>query len=132
MKHLLATILLVSCAGLATSCSSSTAADEALSLLGQWEIEEARRNGRPTESLTGLYFVFTPEGNFKTNMSGMPEEGTYTLDESKIITEQVQLPLTYNILTLNDSTLVLQSTYQHYRFDFNLRRSADQNADISS
>lgn len=131
MKQLLAAIFFLGCASMSTGCSSST--DEtALNLLGQWEIEEARRNGRVTESLTGLYFVFTPEGVFKTNMNGMPEEGTYTLEESKIVTSLVQLPLTYSILTLNDTVLVLQSAYQHYRFDFNLRRAADKKEDISS
>lgn len=96
-------------------------------LPGQWDITEARRNGRLTESLKGLYFVFTTEGVFKTNLNGVPEEGQYELSDKQIVTTEVQLPLTYEIVEIKDSVLILESIFQSYHFYFNLKRSADKN-----
>lgn len=108
-----------------TGCGKD-AVDEGPQLEGRWEVEEARRNGRLTESLRGLYFDFGQEGSFTTNISGMDENGRYEVSENSIATSEVQLSLDYKINELSDSTLELTSVFQDYRFFFRFRRIADQ------
>lgn len=39
-------------------------------ILGRWEIKEAIRNGRPTETLTGAFMEFFPKGRMISNVTG--------------------------------------------------------------
>lgn len=128
MKELLSLLLIMALSMVSwTACSSAEEADKAMLLLGQWDIAEAYRNGRPTESLRGLYFVFTPDGDFRTNLNGEAEEGRYELRENSISTSEVQLSLDYQIVELGDSNLILQSSFQIYQFYFKFKRAAKQN-----
>ena len=102
------------------------------SLTGRWEIESAQRNGRPTESLDELYFEFTELGEFGTNIGGTPAQGQFTREDNNILSKGLQPELVYEIKNITDSTLDLKSRYGNYRFDFRLRRVADQSTDPSS
>ncbi len=129
MKELLSLLFIIILSTLSwTACAPAEEADQAVLLLGQWNIEEAYRNGRLTESLRGLYFVFTAEGSFRTNLNGEPEEGRYELSDKTIHTSEVQLPLDYQIVELGDSNLILQSSFQIYQFYFKFKRVAKENS----
>jgi len=113
------------------SCNSDET-DQGPSLTGRWEIESAQRNGRPTESLDELYFEFTEQGGFGTNIGGAPAEGEFTREDDNILSKGVQPELVYEIESITDSTLELKSRYGNYRFEFSLRRAADQSPNPSS
>ncbi|MBK7408825.1 MAG: hypothetical protein IPJ40_12660 [Saprospirales bacterium] len=49
-------------------------------ILGRWEIKEAQRNGRPTETLTGAFMEFLPKGRMISNVGGAPEESDYSVE----------------------------------------------------
>jgi hypothetical protein len=93
------------------------------SLNGRWEIEDARRNGRTTESLVDLYMVFSDDGSFETNLSGSSALGNYVYKDQVIETSNVPLSMDYQVTELTDSTLQLKSTYRNYRFDFSFQRA---------
>lgn len=114
-----------------SSCEDDTAASEP-TLIGRWEIEEATRNGRATESLVDLYMVFTKEGVFETNLSGEVAQGKYVFEEEVITTTDVPLAMEYRVAALTDTTLQLKSTFRNYRFDFSFQRKGKEENTESS
>ncbi len=101
-------------------------------LLGRWELEQAFRNGRPTESLDQLYFVFHPDGNLETNLTGQPEVGSYEFDGDEIQQRETSISADFQVESLSDSTLVLRTQLRNYGFRFNLRKVADLSTEQSS
>ncbi len=91
-------------------------------IIGHWEVEEAFRNGRPTESLADLYFEFSPDGKISTNFSGVPEEGTYEIKGSKIAQRDTRLEADYNIESITADNLVLTTELRGYKFRFVLKK----------
>ncbi len=108
-------------------CGDEQASEEKNLILGRWEIQEAFRNGRPTESLAELFFEFTEDGQMTTNILGAEETATYELDESQLLQREGQLDINYQIQELTDSTLVLATELQGYAFMFQLRRNPASN-----
>ncbi len=92
-------------------------------LLGRWEIQEATRNGRETESLSELYYEFRPDQIMLTNLQGFTEEGTYEVEEDRLKQKEMQLKATYSIESLNDSILVMTTELRDYRFRFILKKA---------
>ena len=97
-------------------------AEDATLTGGRWELTSALRNGMETQMLEGLYFEFGAEGALQTNLMGNEAPGSYLLEENTLTTSGVVPPLVYEITELNDSTLVLRTELQTFRFDFSLRR----------
>ncbi len=110
-----------------TACGSDRepeAADAIASLEGRWELMEARRDNVKTLLLDGLYFVFGPGDTFETNLlTNTAQYGTYLRDGSEVVTEGVEVPLTYDITQLEEGLLQLRSRYEGFVFDFLLRRA---------
>lgn len=88
-----------------------------------WELKRALRNNMETATLDGLFYEFKEDGTLVTNLMGNEQDGTYTIDGTEIATTGVDLPLTYEITELTDTTLHLQSRYQGYQFNFELGKS---------
>lgn len=108
------------------ACGNDASEDQGPQLEGRWEIDRALRNGRPAESLAKLFFEFGEDASFSTNISGEVETGTFEVVEEEITTTGMSLPMVYKVGTLTDSTLVMKSSLSRYRFEFFLRRAADQ------
>lgn len=87
-------------------------------LVGRWEIQEATRNDRPTESLAELYFEFTADGKLRTNFTGTPEEGTYELKGNQLLQRNTQMNADYTIEKIEVDKLVLTTTLRDYAFRF--------------
>ncbi len=95
-------------------------------LLGRWELKNATRNGRPTESLADLYFEFFLDGKMKTNIGGAPENASYILVDDEIRQSDSQFNVTYQIEELSDSTLVLATELRGYSFKFLMAKDVQE------
>lgn len=122
--------LFIAVSALLTGCLflGSCGSDEDLTarqLAGRWEIDEALRNGRPTESLSGLYFRFGPEDRLVTNLNGREETGQYELEDNTVQQTGTTMDVVYQIESITDSTLTLRTQISQYDFRFDLRKVAD-------
>ena len=102
--------------------SDEDIAEDATLTGGRWELTSALRNGMETEMLEGLFFEFGADGALQTNLMGNESPGSYVLEESTVTTAGVIPPLVYEVTELTDSSLVLRTELQSFRFDFSLRR----------
>lgn len=100
--------------------------DNTDTLIGRWDIREARRNGQATESLDRLYFEFFEDGNMKTNILGADEEATYELDDNTIRQRDSQMPIDYTIETLSDTSLIMSTTINRFNFRFQLGKTVEE------
>jgi hypothetical protein len=94
-------------------------------IIGRWEIVEALRNGRPTETLTGAFLEFLPKGRMNSNIGGMQGESAYTIEGNVISSKSERLPVDYNILHLGDSSLVLKFALREMPFQISLVRAPE-------
>lgn len=92
-------------------------------IIGRWELREATRDGKPTESLEALYFEFLPDGKMNTNMAGVPETAAYTVAKNTIQQRQSRIEADYTIEDLGDSTMVLSAIIRDYNFRFRLGKA---------
>lgn len=91
-------------------------------LIGRWDIDEALRNNKATESLSDLYYEFSKDGTMKTNLSGATETGKYELDEQTLVVQDTRMDATYQVETLSDSFLVMSTVLQKFNFKFTFQR----------
>ena len=128
LQSLLLSALLLSIVLLGFSCGSEPENKQDL-LFGRWELQEAMRNGSPTESLSDLYFVFNADGSMNTNLPvpGMGEQSSYKLDGRNLYQYNEGLPdeVAYYIDEIGDSTMVLKTELRNFHFSFVLRRQAE-------
>ena len=108
---------------LLASCQSRQENDNQDIILGKWEIRQAYRNGRLTESLDELYFEFFQDGKMNTNLLGMPESSIYAIKENQLQQREGQLDIDYTIEELSDSLLVLSTELRGYNFRLSLKRN---------
>ncbi|MBK8490311.1 MAG: hypothetical protein IPL49_05220 [Saprospirales bacterium] len=92
-------------------------------ILGRWEIKEAQRNGRPTETLTGAFMEFLPKGRMISNVGGAPEESDYSVEGNVITSHSKRLPADFSIQYAGDSSLVLKFVMREIPFQFSLVRA---------
>lgn len=105
------------------SCESEEPAFENNDLLGRWEIKEATRNGRSTESLDELFFEFFADGNMTTNLGGFQESATYEIEDNVIMQRESQFDVDYTIKGISDTSLQLSTQLRDYYFKFNLLKA---------
>ena len=96
--------------------------DESHFLHGKWEIDTAIRNGKKTELLTGLFFQFVEDGSMRTNITGQPESVHFELAENKITQREGRIDIDYDVISLTDSTLVLQTSIRNSALELNLKK----------
>jgi hypothetical protein len=94
-------------------------------ILGRWEIVEAMRNGRPTETLTGAFMEFLPKGRMISNIGGMQGESDYAIEGAVLSSKSERLPLDFNILYMGDSSLVLKFVLREIPFQISLARASE-------
>ncbi len=114
-------ILLVTGAG---ACQSDPAITPD-NLIGRWEIEEAYRDGQPTETLEALYFVFNETGTMVTNLSGQDEQASYEIDNRTIKQRDSRIETDYTVQSIGPDNLELSAQIRDFRFRFLLKRSTE-------
>lgn len=91
-------------------------------ILGRWELQIAERNGRPTESLSELYFEFYEGGKMRTNLTGTTEDLNYVIEGNVIEQRNGQFDVDYKIMNLADSLLILAASIREIPFKFTLKK----------
>lgn len=112
-------LLLIACGGGTTPEQSNAVSQDQIE--GNWHVAEAQRDGQVTETLNGLYFRFSKEGQLATNLMGADVESPYELIATKIIQKSTP-PLEFDIDTVDDKKLVLLTTLQDMNFKLVLEK----------
>ncbi len=94
-------------------------------LQGKWTIDKAFRGERKTELLKDLFFEFHEDGKMMVNISGKPEQTKYELIDGVIHQTESSLDIDYQLKSLTDSTLVLQTVIRNIPFEFYLVKSME-------
>ena len=95
-------------------------------LYGRWELTEAYRNSRKTETLTGTFYEFNENGNVKTNFTPqhnmVAHEFPFDFNgkEIKLKGEQEFL---YQVDTLSQDLLMVSTNFDRFRFKFTLNKA---------
>ncbi len=94
-------------------------------LPGRWELTSAMRAGRQTELLTGTYFEFTPEGQMITNfgIGNGQDRKSYTLEDKMIRLPDDKMQLSYEVVLINDTTLVLATSIRDIPFEMTFAKA---------
>ncbi len=98
------------------SCKNDKPSISPLSIYGNWQIKQATKNGQIFEAVAGGYFDFKKESTFHTNIPGLPSGSPFTLDGNHI--KFVNDTISYNISSINDSLLVIESFIRNTPFQF--------------
>lgn len=118
---LLSLLLFISIIGCQTDSKKN--ASNAELILGRWDIQEANRNGRITESLAELYFEFYEDGSMRTNLTGASEQCKFELDNNNLYQRESKMDADYVIEELSDSSLVVSTELRGASFKFLLSKS---------
>ena len=117
-------LLLLTCTFCFTSCEEEQKVDPQM-LKGRWEIVKGFRNQNETETLAGTYFLFEDGNKMKTNLPVGPEEFMdFELDKNTI-KQKSSPPVKYQIIALNDSTLVLGLELRGMQFEMHFQKGAN-------
>lgn len=119
------TALIALSLGLFVACGDDKIENADL-ILGRWDIQEALRSGRPTESLDELFFEFYDEGKMRTNITGSTADGSYKIDGDQLLQRGGPLEADYTIQTLTDSILVLSAIINKLDFKLQFTRTLQE------
>ena len=102
----------------AVSCKTDKPKPEEL-LPGRWVAVEATRNGRPTGTLTDLFFEFLPNDSLFTNIAGSPQGMRYYVEDHVIQQRKGPFDADFNVQSINEQEMVVSTTLNG--FDFVIR-----------
>lgn len=85
-------------------------------LEGRWEITEGSRDGEITTTMEGMYFLFTPEGQLRTNMMGAEETFTYELDGDQLTQREGSIDADYKIESYEAGQMVWTTELRKKQF----------------
>lgn len=95
-------------------------------LQGHWDLQEAYRNGKKTETLTGTFFEFLPERKLIYNLAGSREEISYELDGQTITPIESRQKVTFMIEELDGEKLTLSMMMRNTPFKFILMKKGQE------
>ena len=92
-------------------------------LIGRWELQDAWRRGKKTETLTGTFYEFKKEGTMVTNLTPSMNilEYEYTFD-GKTLMQKGDTEITFDIENLNDSLFTFSMVIQNFPFKLIMNR----------
>lgn len=125
MKFQLTALILFSCALFFLSACGNDNAVTTTQLVGRWDIQNATRNGEPTTTMEGMYFVFSEDGKLLTNMTGAEEAYTYELDGENILQRNGTIEADLQIESLAEGELVLTTELRGKQFRMVLRQPTE-------
>ncbi len=105
------------------SCASEPKRMDVETIKGRWEVYQAERGGKPTQTVNGAFFEFRDHNKMVTDILGEPVQTAYNLYDREI----VQLSggkIRYKVETVNDSTMTLSATIRKVDFVFDLIKTS--------
>ncbi len=93
--------------------------DKGEQLIGDWMLESAARQGRPTSTLDGLRFTFTDDSVY-TNLPVF-ENHNYTYSEDTLII-MAKNPYVFHVFRADSSRLDLDGEIRNVHFRLNFQR----------
>ena len=113
-----------------SSCGSDSEvkSSEVVTIEGHWELVEAFRSGKKTESLGGTYFTFTND-KMSTNLPiNGAVDSPYT-NQDNIISQSIinDIKINYTIQELSKENLRLNTKLRGIDFSFLLERKMKEN-----
>ena len=91
-------------------------------ILGRWELSTAQVDGKETDRLRNLYFVFLPDTSLQTNILGSETNFKYQMVD--MIIEQMSTPrITYHLLDHSDTTMSMQTELRGKTFAMKLNKA---------
>lgn len=103
-------------------CEEDTTELNRAALQGRWELTKGFRNKQATATLSGIYYEFDPAGKMKTNLPVVQEVFMdYELKRNTLVQKSAK-PVNYQIIQLNDSTLVLSTELRGIPFELHLHK----------
>jgi hypothetical protein len=91
-------------------------------LEGTWDIQEAQRNGRSTQTLENVYFKFDQDSLLTTNIFGDDNNFNIRYDYPKIEAIGSQFD-DLSVVLLDKDTLVLHAQIRDFRYNLSLLRT---------
>ncbi|HFA51432.1 MAG TPA: hypothetical protein ENJ95_20660 [Bacteroidetes bacterium] len=93
-------------------------------LFGKWELQDAWRNGKKTETLSGTYYEFSEDGKMKTNLTptATEEEFPYSFDGYQIV-QKGENEVVYKLDSLTESVMAVSMVIQKFPFRLVLNKS---------
>ncbi|MEZ4952980.1 MAG: hypothetical protein R2825_05340 [Saprospiraceae bacterium] len=86
-------------------------------LIGRWELNEAWRGNKKTETLTGIFYEFDTKGKMHTNFTMDMTEGEFPYDfDGRTIFQKGPTDRTYAIDSLTNETLIFSTNFNDYQF----------------
>jgi hypothetical protein len=108
------------------SCKRENQEVPAAELEGKWELEQAYRDGKETNTLESLYFEIIDDSNMGTNFFGRDEIWAVLIENGQII--KVDGPdVVFDIVEHTDQKLGLSTKFKEYEFRFDLVRKREKN-----
>jgi len=110
------------------ACNFDAAQEEETTelLQGRWDLSEAYRSGKKTETLTGTFFEFLPERKLIYNLAGLREEVSYNLDGQTITPLESRQSVTFMIEELDAGKLTLSMVMRNTPFKFVLLKKGEE------
>ena len=101
------------------SCSNEE--DTKTLIKGKWTLDNAEREGKPTNSLEGLYFNFVSDSQFNSNILGSDLPYTYELTNDRVVVQHGMIK-EFEISKITDSMLSLNTRIRGETFIFNMQK----------
>ncbi len=97
-------------------------------LIGRWNVREAIFQNRPTNRLDGAYIEFRLDGTLYTNLTGVRQQGTWTL-EGEVLEQQLPgLDVRCRLVGMQDSLLMMTMQVRNAQYKLLLERHREETA----
>ena len=104
------------------SCQSEKQITEE-DVIGRWEVFNCERGGKPTQTLNGAYFEFTPGNQLFTNITGDGIMAGYQIYNKEIV-QQSGEKIRYKIESKTEDKMTLSCNIRNVDFVLDLVKSS--------
>ncbi len=88
-------------------------------LVGEWDIEEAFRNGKKTRLLQNTFFTFDSDSTLASNLINNGDEVIYRMDRNDIVLDP-KFDCYLAVDSISQESLILKGKIQEQRFKLEL------------
>ncbi len=100
-------------------------------LIGKWELTDAWRNNKKTETLTGTYYEFGEDGMMKTNLTTDLTEKEFPYEfDGRSITQKGTQNVVYSLDSLSEAVLIFSMSINNFPFRLVLAKVAPSEKEL--